>query len=81
MVHIGNLALLTMAPGIEEKHFGRIFQIFQTLHPVDESKNIGLGLTLAKKIVESNGGQIWVESQVGQGSTFFFTVPKRDKRL
>ena len=62
--------------GIEKKHFDRIFQVFQTLHPISELENIGLGLPLAKKIVESNGGQIWVESQVGQGSVFFFTIPK-----
>lgn len=63
-------------PGIEEKHFGKIFQIFQTLAPRDQVESTGIGLTLVKKIVEMYGGSIWVESQVGKGSTFYFTLPR-----
>jgi len=63
-------------PGIEEKYFDRIFKIFQTLTPRDEYENTGVGLTLVKKIVELYGGGIWVESEVGKGSTFSFTWPK-----
>ncbi len=63
-------------PGIEAKHFDRIFKIFQTLAPRDEFESTGVGLTLVKKIVESCGGRIWITSEIGQGSTFFFTVPK-----
>jgi len=65
-------------PGIEEKHFERIFKIFQTLTPRDEFESTGIGLTVIKKIVELYGGQIWVESKLGQGSTFFFTLPKQE---
>jgi signal transduction histidine kinase len=65
-------------PGIEEKHFERIFRIFQTLSPKDEHESTGIGLTLAKKIVELYGDRIWVESEVGKGSTFFLTLPKRE---
>jgi light-regulated signal transduction histidine kinase (bacteriophytochrome) len=65
-------------PGIEEKHFERIFQMFQTLAPRDEFESTGVGLTVAKKIVELYKGEIWLESEVGQGSTFFFTLPKRE---
>jgi PAS domain S-box-containing protein len=63
-------------PGIDARHHERIFQIFQTLAPRDKSQNTGIGLSIVKKIVETAGGRIWVESAVGKGSTFFFTLPK-----
>ena len=62
--------------GIEEKHFERIFKIFQSLRPRDELESTGIGLTLVKKIVETNGGTVWLKSAVGEGSEFYFTIPK-----
>ncbi len=64
-------------PGIEERYFERIFQMFQTLSARDEFESTGVGLTLVKKIIELYNGKIWVESKVGTGSTFFFTLPKQ----
>jgi PAS domain S-box-containing protein len=63
-------------PGIDQKYFKKIFKIFQMLSPTDETESTGIGLSIAKKIVKMNAGRIWVESKVGEGSTFFFTVPK-----
>jgi light-regulated signal transduction histidine kinase (bacteriophytochrome) len=63
--------------GIEEKYFEKIFQIFQTLSTNEENRSSGIGLSTVKKIVEMYGGKIWVESKPGQGSTFFFTLPKQ----
>ncbi|MEE8577941.1 MAG: ATP-binding protein [candidate division Zixibacteria bacterium] len=65
-------------PGIEEKHFERIFKMFQALSVTEKFNGTGVGLTVAKKIVELHGGDIWVESEVGKGSTFFFTMPKQE---
>ncbi len=63
-------------PGIKQQHFVKIFQLFQTLAPRDRVESSGVGLALVKKIVEMYGGQVWVESTVGEGSTFFFTLPR-----
>ena len=61
--------------GIEEKHFERIFKIFQSLDKNEDSEKVGIGLTIAKKIVELHGGQLWVESALGKGSRFCFNLP------
>jgi signal transduction histidine kinase len=62
--------------GIEERHFERIFKIFQCLKTRSEQESTGIGLSLVKKITERTGGDVWVESTVGEGSAFYFTVPK-----
>ncbi len=62
--------------GIEEKYFDRIFEIFYRLNAPAEGGSIGIGLTLVKKIIEQNGGRVRVESSVGEGNAFFFTILK-----
>ena len=67
-------------PGIDEKYYKKIFQIFQTLRPRDEVESTGVGLTIVRKIVRMHGGEITVESKLGEGSTFHFTIPKEGHR-
>ncbi|MHA1798350.1 MAG: PAS domain-containing sensor histidine kinase [Candidatus Helarchaeota archaeon] len=62
--------------GIEKKHYERIFKIFQTLQPRDEIESTGIGLSIVKKVVELNGGKVWVESELGKGSSFYFTIER-----
>lgn len=62
--------------GIAPQHYDRVFQVFQRLHNRNEYPGTGIGLATCKKVIDIYGGQIWIDSTVGTGSTFYFTIPK-----
>ncbi|GAA0285539.1 PAS domain S-box protein [Halobacterium noricense] len=66
--------------GIDPDHADRIFEVFQRLHTHDEHPGTGVGLALIQRIVERHGGDVWVESTPGEGSTFYFSIPDRGQR-
>jgi PAS domain S-box-containing protein len=64
--------------GINDKFFDKIFLVFQRLHSLSEYSGSGIGLATCKKIVERHGGKLWVESQIGKGTTFYFSIIKKE---
>jgi PAS domain S-box-containing protein len=84
-IHIGvaehqdyyEFAIADDGPGIPPEDHDRVFEIFQAMNPQNRSDSTGIGLAIVKKIVEAEGGTIRLESQLGKGTTFYFTWPKR----
>ena len=62
--------------GIDKMYYGKIFMLFQRLHGRKEYQGTGIGLAQCKKIVDLRGGRIWVDSELGMGSSFYFILPK-----
>ncbi len=73
-------AIADDGPGIDPKYHQKVFTIFQTLESRDKTESTGIGLAIVKKIIDTEGGNIWVESALGEGSTFYFTWPKASAR-
>ncbi|MBX9635623.1 MAG: hypothetical protein K2X44_11635 [Magnetospirillum sp.] len=63
--------------GIDPQYHSQIFDLFKRLHPRDHYPGTGIGLAICQRVVERHGGRIWVESEAGRGSTFWFSLPKR----
>jgi light-regulated signal transduction histidine kinase (bacteriophytochrome) len=61
--------------GIDPKYHQQVFGLFKRLHARDEYPGTGIGLAICQKVVERYGGEIWVESDIGQGAMFLFTLP------
>ena len=70
-------AIADNGPGIAPEHHDRMFKIFQAVNPQNQSDSTGIGLAIVKKIVEAEGGTIWLESELGKGTTFYFTWLQR----
>jgi PAS domain S-box-containing protein len=63
--------------GIDSKHQDQIFEVFKRLHTKDKYPGTGIGLSIVQKIIIQHGGRIWVESEPGKGTTFYFTIPNK----
>ena len=66
--------------GIDPQYAEKVFGIFKCLQPRDRSSGSGMGLAICRKIVSRHDGRIWVDSALGQGATFYFTLPRRVPR-
>ncbi|MFB6214631.1 MAG: ATP-binding protein, partial [Candidatus Bipolaricaulia bacterium] len=67
--------------GIKDRYLDKIFKVFEKLNPRDNPEGTGIGLAVCKRIVEEHRGDIWAESELGEGTTFYFTLPARKEQM
>jgi signal transduction histidine kinase len=75
--YVWQFSITDNGPGIDQKHLDKIFKMFRTFSSKNSSESTGIGLAIVKKLVELNDGSVWVESEPGKGSIFFFTLPQK----
>ncbi|HEX3012699.1 MAG TPA: ATP-binding protein, partial [Methanobacterium sp.] len=65
--------------GLEEQYSDKIFEVFKRLHAIGEYQGAGIGLAIVKRIINRHEGRIWVKSELGKSSTFYFTIPIKNE--